>query len=215
MGRASGRDTAELAPVVAVLVDPGYVLHSPSRGSCVHAHLALLWVRAAASILEPQASTDGSTPRATPRFGDWRGVVTNRDAEIATGPWRARGSFCHRSPGDSLPCQRPSRRAIHDFGHWHRCAGGTSRRTSSTWRPHPIQVGFPHVRHTIRWHISVPPGARRRGRFAGWNQRLRPRVARATRQSTQRTRKAGMTMPAAAMNQATVRTTFSPALRKA
>jgi hypothetical protein len=59
--------------------------------------------------------------------------------------------------------QSRSRRASHDFGrgHWHRLAGGTSRRTSSTWRPHPVHVGLPHCRHTLRWHItSLPDNSR-------------------------------------------------------
>ena len=50
---------------------------------------------------------------------------------------------------------RPSRRARNDFGRGqlHRSAGGTSRRTSSTCRPQPTQVGFPHFWHRTRWHM--------------------------------------------------------------
>ena len=81
----------------------------------------------------------GTLHRPQARAGLWRG----------TGESRIR---CAVAPARHLGRQSPSRRANHDLGRgqWHRCAGGTSRRTSSMWRPQPTHVGLPHVRHTLR-----------------------------------------------------------------
>lgn len=43
----------------------------------------------------------------------------------------------------------------------HRCSAGTSRRTCSTWRPHPDHVVPPQVRHVARLHIALPLSASR------------------------------------------------------
>lgn len=61
---------------------------------------------------------------------------------------------------------QPSRRARNhfDFGHWHRCSGGTPRSASSIWRPQPNHVGFWHFEHCTRWHTRTSWTRHRLGR---------------------------------------------------